>query len=157
MIFFRKFPCFTYYCSLLPQLPQNFVPGAFCVPQALHNPACTDTACIRLVPQLLQNRPVCAFFAPQEGHIFIAMDAPQLLQNLPLPAGFPQTGQIVVLLSILPVHTVAAAPASSILRRSASALALATNTDCLGAHSVQRPSSSFQQCAHTYLLQDGHF
>ena len=56
----------------------------------------------------------------------MAMDAPQLLQNLPLPAGFPQLPQMVVLLSICPCQTVAAAPASSMLRRMASALALAT-------------------------------
>jgi len=111
--------------SLLPQLPQNFVPGSFWVQHSLHLPGVGGGA-LRFVPQLLQNFTVWAFCAPQEGHTFSAMEAPQLLQNLPFPAGLPQEGQMVVLLSISPSHTVAAAPFSSMLRFMASALALAT-------------------------------
>jgi hypothetical protein len=77
-------------------------------------------------PQLLQNLTVCAFFAPHFAHSFISMEAPQLLQNFPVPAGLPQTGQIVVLLSMAPFQTVALSPASSMFLRIASALALAT-------------------------------
>ena len=57
---------------------------------------------------------------------FNASDAPQLLQNLPFPAGLPQDGQTVVLLSSLPLQTVAVSARSSMLRRMASARALAT-------------------------------
>ena len=116
---------FRSYPSLFPQPPQNFVPGAFCVPQEGHLPDGVASAA-RLVPQLLQKRTVCAFCAPHLGQTFSAMDAPQLLQNLPLPAGLPQVGQMVVLLSIFPCQTVAPAPAASMLRFMASALALAT-------------------------------
>jgi hypothetical protein len=77
-------------------------------------------------PQLLQNLTPCAFFAPHLGHTASAIETPQLLQNFPVPAGFPQTVHIVVLLSISPFQTVADCPAYSILRRMASARALAT-------------------------------
>jgi hypothetical protein len=63
--------------------------------------------CARFVPQLLQNLTLNAFFAPHFGHSFKSIDAPQLLQNLPAPAGLPHEGHIVVLLSIAPCHTVA--------------------------------------------------
>ncbi len=95
-----------------------------------------------LAPHSLQNFTPGAICAPQAGQGTRAMLAPQLLQNLPLPAGFPQTGHTVVLLSIFPFHTVAVSDYSSILRCMAEALALATYTSCRGAHSTQRPSSS---------------
>jgi hypothetical protein len=75
---------------------------------------------------LLQNRTVCEFFAPHLGQILSAMDAPQLLQNIPDPAGFPQVGQMVVLLSMLPCQTVLFLPSVSMLRFMASARVLAT-------------------------------
>lgn len=112
--------------SFVPQLPQNFVPGGFCVPQDEHSPGVEVGACAKLQPQLLQKRTVLAFFAPQLGQDFSSMLAPQLLQNFPLPAGFPQAGQTVVLLSSSPAQTVAVCPASSMLRRIASAFAFAT-------------------------------
>jgi hypothetical protein len=43
------------------------------------------------------------------------MDAPQLLQNLPVPAGLPQARQMVVLLSSFPSHTSVVRAAKSML------------------------------------------
>jgi hypothetical protein len=83
-------------------------------------------ASARFVPQLLQNFTVSAFFAPHFGHSLKSIEAPQLLQNFPEPAGFPHTGQIVVLLSISPCHTVAVSDFSSMLRFIACAWAWAT-------------------------------
>jgi dihydrodipicolinate synthase/N-acetylneuraminate lyase len=100
------------------------VPGAFSAPQEGHLPE--GFAAVMGLPQLLQKRTPCAFFAPHLAQVFNASEAPQLLQNLPLPAGFPQEGQTVVLLSSLPCQTVAVSAASSIFRRMASARALAT-------------------------------
>jgi hypothetical protein len=140
--------------SLFPHPPQNFVPGGLSIPQAAHL-LFGGAACIRFCPQLLQKRTVCAFFAPHVGHSFKSMLAPQLLQNLPVPAGLPQVGQIVVLLSIAPCQTVADCPALSILRFIACARACATYTSCLGAQSTHSPSSSFKQWSHAYLLQFG--
>ena len=111
--------------SLVPQFPQNLVPGGLSVPQDGQRPD-GAAAAARLLPQLLQNFTVRAFFAPHCGQSFRSMDAPQLLQNFPVPAGFPQDGQTVVLLSISPFQTVALSPAASMLRRMASARALAT-------------------------------
>lgn len=96
------------------------------MPQYVHFPGDVAGALVRLQPQLLQKRTVCEFLKPQLGQDFISMLAPQLLQNLPLPAGLPQFGQMVVLLSSFPDHTVAVCPASSMLRRIASARAFAT-------------------------------
>jgi len=67
----------------------------------------------RFSPQLVQNRTAKAFFVPHFGHSLNSMLAPQLLQNLPVPAGLPQEWQMVVLLSMAPFHTVADCPASS--------------------------------------------
>jgi hypothetical protein len=93
-------------------------------------------------PQLVQKRTHCEFFSPHLGQTASAIDAPQLLQNFPLPAGLPQEEQTTVLLSIFPFQTVAASAASSMFRRIASARAFATATSCLGAQSVQSISSS---------------
>jgi len=103
------------YINLFPQPPQNFVPGSLSIPQAVHFPPGTAVAW-RLLPQLLQKRTEGAFFAPHLAHSFCSMLAPQLLQNLPVPAGLPQAEQMVVFCSIFPCHTVAFSPASSILR-----------------------------------------
>ena len=83
-----------------------------------------------------------AFFAPHWGQVASASDAPQLLQNFPVPAGLPQVGQTTVLLSSRPFQTVVVSAASSMLRRMASARALATATSCRGAQLVQSISSS---------------
>jgi hypothetical protein len=75
---------------LFPQLPQNFVPGGLSKPQAEHFPlgaGAGAAACARFSPQLLQKRTVCWFFAPHLGQTFKSIEAPQLLQNLPVPAG----------------------------------------------------------------------
>ena len=74
--------------SFVPHSPQNFVPGSFIVPHEGHLPG-TGGGAERLVPQLLQNFTVRAFCVPQLGHTLSDIEAPQLLQNLPVPAGFP--------------------------------------------------------------------
>jgi len=94
---------------------------------------------------------LCAFFAPHFEQVASSIEAPQLLQNFPVPAGFPQEGQTVVLLSILPCQTVAEEPASLMLRRMASALVLATKISCLGAQDTHSPSSSLWQASQLYL------
>jgi hypothetical protein len=99
----------NYIC--LPQPPQNFVPGGLSKPQALHLPL---AGCERLLPQLLQNFTACAFSAPHFEHFFNPSDAPQLLQNFPVPAGFPQFGHMVVFCVNSPLQTVAVADLSSI-------------------------------------------
>ena len=79
-----------------PQLPQYFVAGGLSKPQAEHLPlgAVTRAGGCRFSPQLVQKRMSCAFLVPHFGHSFNSMLAPQLLQNLPVPAGSPQEGQM---------------------------------------------------------------
>ena len=112
--------------NFVPHSPQNRVPGAFWVPQDGQSPCGLAGWAFNGVPHSPQNFTLWLFLEPQFGQTLRAMEAPQLLQNLPLPAGFPQTGQMVVLLSISPLQTVAVWLASSIFRFIASALALAT-------------------------------
>ena len=54
--------------------------------------------------------------AGQDLNAYATMEAPQQVQNFPFPAGFPQTGQITVLLSSLPCQTVCASACSSMFR-----------------------------------------
>ena len=66
------------------------------------------------------------------------MEAPQLLQNLPLPAGLPHCGQTVVRVSILPCQTVAVSAASSMLRCMARLRACAANAFANQGSSVEQ-------------------
>ena len=78
---------------LSPHSLQNFEPGVSSVPQFAHLPG---AAAFIGEPQLLQNFTPCAFSSPQVWQRFLDMEAPQLLQNFPVPEGLPQTGQTVV-------------------------------------------------------------
>jgi hypothetical protein len=85
------------YPIFAPQPPQNFVPGGLSIPHALH-----FADAVMGFPQVPQKRIPCAFFAPHFAHVWSSIDAPQLLQNFPAPASWPQDGHIVVLLSMNP-------------------------------------------------------
>jgi hypothetical protein len=108
----------------------------------------------RELPQLLQKRTVSAFFAPHCEQTLRSMEAPQLLQNFPDPAGFWHMGQIVVLDSIFPFQTVAFSAAVSMFRCMASARAFATEISWRGAQLTQRPSSSLKSASHTHVRQE---
>jgi hypothetical protein len=58
---------------------------------------------ISLLPHSPQKLVPAGFLAPHLGQTSNPNGAPQLLQNLPEPAGFPHTGQIVCLCVISPV------------------------------------------------------
>ena len=111
---------------------------------------------VSLVPHSPQKLVPAGFLAPHFGHTFSPRGAPQLLQNLPEPAGLPHTGQRVCLLDISPVKTCVVWAFSLMSVTIFSALAAATSVLSLGASSMHSPSCSFQSFSHTYLWHLGH-
>ena len=109
-----------------------------------------------MVPHSPQKLVPAGFFAPHFGQTFNSRDAPQLLQNLPCPAGLPQTGHIVCRLLISPVKTCVVSAFCLMSATIFSALAAATSVLSLGASSMHSPSCSFQSFSQTYLWHLGH-
>jgi len=108
------------------------------------------------VPHSPQKLVPAGFFAPHLGQTFKSRDAPQLLQNLPVPAGLPHTGQIVCRLLISPVKTGVVWAFCFMSATIFSLRAAATSVLSRGASSVQRPCCSFQSFSQTYLWHLGH-
>ena len=125
-----------------PQEPQNLTPGGLSCPQARHRPLLWAGAAVMDEPQWLQNLTFGEFSLLQPGHFDIAVDAPQLLQNFPVPDGLPQPGHTVCLLSSLSFQIVAVDATSLILRCIAEERALATETSWRGAQPTHKSSSS---------------
>jgi len=98
--------------SFVPHSAQNLVPGSFSAPQlgqAVFMPMGA--------PHSGQNLAPNAISAPQLRHFCRPRGAPQFLQNLPLPAGRPHFGHVVVRPLIFPDHTVVFSAASSMFLR----------------------------------------
>ena len=108
------------------------------------------------MPHSPQKLVLSGFLAPHLGHTFNPNGAPQLLQNLPEPAGYPHTGQIVCLCVISPVYTWVVSAFCLMSVTIFSALAAATSVLSLGASSMHSPSCSFQSFSQTYLWHLGH-
>ena len=108
------------------------------------------------MPHSPQKLVPAGFFAPHLRQTFKPRGAPQLLQNLPCPAGLPHTGQIVCLLLISPVKTCVVSAFCFMSATIFSARAAATSVLSRGASSMQRPSCSFQSFSQTYLWHLGH-
>ncbi len=122
----------------------------FCV---LHIPLVAMSVCCRirrrnLCPQGSLPRTLSTLLRPR--------GAPQLLQNLPEPAGLPHSGQMVCLCVTSPVKTWVLSAFCFMSVTIFSALAAATSVLSLGASSMQRPSCSFQSFSQTYLWHLGH-
>ena len=111
---------------------------------------------VSLVPHSPQKLVLAGFLAPHLGHTFNPNGAPQLLQNLPEPAGFPHTGHVVCLCVISPVYTWVVSAFCLMSVTIFSALAAATSVLSLGASSMHSPSCSFQSFSQTYLWHLGH-
>jgi hypothetical protein len=111
---------------------------------------------VSLLPHSPQKLVPAGFFAPHFEHTFRPRGAPQLLQNLPEPAGLPHSGQMVCLCVTSPVKTWVLSAFCFMSVTIFSALAAATSVLSLGASSMQRPSCSFQSFSQTYLWHLGH-